>query len=117
MRYVADALISEKIPFMVLSSNVPPTGGNIDLEIELVNVWNQDDSIIKKIYLLYKAVKNSRNCLYLRGVSVANLAVTLFGKLSKKRVTLGTTSDLHCAKTGAFWTNLERRLLFPINQN
>ena len=117
MRYVADALISEKIPFMVLSSNVPPTGGNIDLEIELVNVWNQDDSIIKKIYLLYKAVKNSRNCLYLRGVSIANLAVVLFGKLSKKRITLGTTSDLHCAKTGAFWTDLERRLIFILSSN
>ena len=117
MRYVADALISEKIPFTVLSSNIPSTGGNIDLGVELVNAWNQDDSIIKKIFLLYKAVKNSRNCLYIRGVSAANLAVALFGKLSKKRITLGTTSDLHCAKTGSFWTDLERRLLFTLSSN
>ena len=47
MRYVADALISEKIPFTVLSSNVPPTGGNIDIGLELINVWSQDDSMIK----------------------------------------------------------------------
>ena len=58
MRYVADALISEKIPFTVLSSNVPPTGGNIDIGLELINVWSQDDSMIKKIFLLYKAIKN-----------------------------------------------------------
>ena len=117
MRYVADALISEKIPFTVLSSNVPPTGGNIDIGLELINVWSQDDSMIKKVFLLYKAIKNSRSCLYLRGVSVANLAVALFGKLCRKRITLGTTSDLHCAKSGAFWADLERRLLFLLSSN
>ena len=111
--YTALATHAEGVDIELVTVNLEGNPNSMLEGISVNNLWSIQVNGLSKIYNMIRSLIGSKKVIYIRGISFVHGMIIILSRMFGRKVILGMTSDVQCAKNRSFFANIVKT--FTIN--
>ena len=108
--YTALATHAEGAVVELVTVNLEGNPSSMLEGILVKNLWSTQANGISKIFNMTRSLIGAKKVIYIRGISLVHAMIIIVSRMFGRRVLLGMTSDVQCAKNGFVFENIFKAL-------
>ena len=101
--YTAVATHAEGADVELVTVNLEGNPSSMLEGILVKNLWSTKANCLSKIFNMTRSLIGAKKVIYIRGISFVHAMIIIVSRLFGRKVILGMTSDVQCAKNRSFF--------------
>ena len=108
--YTAVATHAEGADVELVTVNLEGNPSSMLEGILVKNLWSTKANCLSKIFNMTRSLIGAKKVIYIRGISLVHTMIIIVSRMFGRRVLLGMTSDVQCAKNSSAFENIVKSL-------